>query len=226
MRSSESTIGHQIITVFFKQILKKYLGNLLTFWAVSTKLCKAVLRGKSTFIFLFDEDILVPGLGAEWGGLLSVSGSSCADGRSCCSQMFVAARLPEGCAPSDPQVELFFWAAGMCLAGAKGANEQFVLIWPAWPGGWDQLHEWDVGTSRRNSEGELRAVTFHSCNYSLCSLQMLQDSLFREEIPGYCETSEYLCHIGFDTWILSAWFQSSTWLFYAVTSWDSAWTDL
>lgn len=48
------------------------------------------------------------GLNEVGYGLMSVSGCSCADGRSYCSQMLVTARLPERSAPFDPQVELFF----------------------------------------------------------------------------------------------------------------------
>lgn len=39
MRSSESTIGYQIITVLFKQVLKKYFSNLLTFRATCPQSC-------------------------------------------------------------------------------------------------------------------------------------------------------------------------------------------
>lgn len=92
---------------------------------MSTKLCKAdVLRRKGIFIFLVNKDILVPSL--VWGGihlqsglsvvgcgLMSFSGSSCADGRGYCCQMLVIAPLLGGSAPSDPQVELFFQCSAL-----------------------------------------------------------------------------------------------------------------
>lgn len=68
--------------------------------------------------FLVNKDILVPlskpclgwhppGIGTECGGLMSFSGSSCADGRGYCSHMLVIASLLEGSAPSDLQVRWF-----------------------------------------------------------------------------------------------------------------------
>lgn len=146
---------------------------------MSTKLCKAHVLGiKGIFIFLVNKDILVPvskpclgwhppGIRAECGGLMSFSGSSCADGRGYCSQMLVIASLLEGSAPSDPQVELFHWvqrtpapAAWMRLARAKGENEQCVLIWLIWTRRWNQLHKRDADICSKNYREKLRALTF------------------------------------------------------------------
>lgn len=83
------------------------------------KLCKAhIWRRKGILIFLVNKDILVPvsklclgwhppGIGVECGGLMSFSGSSCADGRGYCSHMLVVAPLLEESALSDLQVRWF-----------------------------------------------------------------------------------------------------------------------
>jgi len=180
---------------FLTPVFTKYFHNLLTFLSVCPQSCAKHMcwggRASSSFlsvkIFWSLWQSLVRGgthLGSGlsvflwiqlcwWKRLLLPDGCSCS--------------LLEGSAPPDPWLELLLGVqhtpapvAWMHLAGAKGENEQFVLIWSIWTRAWNQLHKWDEDiSSKKKSWGQwlFSPTVMHHAASGHCKRVSLEESL-------------------------------------------------